>query len=106
MLIAAVGSHVLEDPRTCRAVMEARTLAAYQPAIATAVQVSERSGTRAARLAHPGRHQGRRMIRWHRSLLQARLITASLDGMMTAPGTRLVLLGHRRRRAERLKQGP
>ena len=37
-LVAAVGAHVTDDPQTCRVLMEARTLAAYQPAVAAAVQ--------------------------------------------------------------------
>jgi AcrR family transcriptional regulator len=37
-LVSAVGAHVTDDPQTCRVLMEARTLAAYQPAVAAAVQ--------------------------------------------------------------------
>jgi AcrR family transcriptional regulator len=40
-LVAAVGAHVTDDPQTCRVLMEARTLAAYQPAVAAAVQDAE-----------------------------------------------------------------
>ena len=81
-LIAAVGAHVTEDPRTCRVLMEARTLAAYQPAIAAAVQDSEtQAREQLASLIQVGITVGE----WPDGtdpVLQARLITGALHGMM------------------------
>src|SRR5260221_11461409 len=37
-LVSAVGAHVPDDPQTCRVLMEARTLAAYQPAVPAPAQ--------------------------------------------------------------------
>ena len=90
-LVTAVGAHVTEDPQTCRVLMEARTLAAYQPAIAAAVQDSEtQAHEQLASLIQAGITAGE----WPGGtdpVLQARLITAALHGMMAqwhlAPGS-------------------
>jgi hypothetical protein len=90
-LVAAVGAHVTEDPQTCRVLMEARTLAAYQPAIAAAVQDSDtQAREQLASLIQAGITIGE----WPGGtdpVLQAQLITATLHGMMAqwhlAPGS-------------------
>jgi len=69
---AAVAGHVLEQTQTCRVLMEARALAAHEPAIAAGVQAGEwPAGTDPA--------------------LAARLFTAGLYGLMAqwhlAPGS-------------------
>src|SRR5579875_2389304 len=65
---SAVAAHVLDNPQTCRVLMEATTLAAYEPVIA-------------AKEWPPGTDPG----------LQARLFIAGLYGLMaqwhTAPGS-------------------
>jgi hypothetical protein len=38
---AVVAAHVLEEAETCRVLMEARVVAAYEPAIAAAVRVAD-----------------------------------------------------------------
>ena len=43
---SAIAAHVLDNPQTCRVLMEATTLAAYEPAIAAKVQASN-AGSRA-----------------------------------------------------------
>jgi AcrR family transcriptional regulator len=45
----AVGAHVVDHADTCRVLMEARTLAAYQPQIAAAVEASEERSQRQLR---------------------------------------------------------
>jgi TetR/AcrR family transcriptional repressor of uid operon len=79
---AAVGAHVVERPETCRVLMEARTLAAYYPAIATAVEASDaRTHHRLQELFRAGVAAGE----WPGDTdpaLQARLFTAGLDGLM------------------------
>ena len=90
-LVAAVGAHVTDDPQTCRVLMEARTLAAYQPAVAAAVQDAD---TRArGKLAGPIQ-AGITAGEWPAGAdpeLRARLITGTLHGMMAqwhlAPGS-------------------
>ena len=90
-LVAAIGAHVTDDPQTCRVLMEARTLAAYQPAIAAAVQDADTHARRQlAALIQAGRTAGE----WPADTdpeLGARLITATLHGMMAqwhlAPGS-------------------
>ena len=90
-LVAAVGARVIDDPRTCRVLMEARTLAAYQPAIAVAVQDADtRAQGKLAGLIQAGITAGE----WPSVTdpeLSARLITATLHGMMAqwhlAPGS-------------------
>jgi AcrR family transcriptional regulator len=91
ILVTAVGAHIIDDPRTCRVLMEARTLAAYQPAIAAAVQDNEtRARGQLAALIRAGIAAGE----WPAGTdpdVQARLITAALHGMMAqwhlAPGS-------------------
>lgn len=79
---AAVGAHVVEHPQTCRVLMEARTLAAYSTAIAAAVEASDaRTHHRLQELFQAGIAAGE----WPDdtdAALKARLLTASLDGLM------------------------
>lgn len=79
---AAVGAHVVEYPQTCRVLMEARTLATYQPAIATAVQAADtRTHEQLEGLVRAGVAAGQ----WPAGTdpaLQARLFTAALYGLM------------------------
>jgi AcrR family transcriptional regulator len=90
-IVAAVGAHVTDDPQTCRVLMEARTLAAYQPAIAAAVQAADaRARAQLTGLVQAGISAGE----WPSETdpeLQARIITATLHGMMAqwhlAPGS-------------------
>jgi len=90
-LVSAVGAHVTDDPQTCRVLMEARTLAAYQPAVAAAVQDADaRARGQLAGLIQAGITAGE----WPAGTdpeLRARLITATLHGMMAqwhlAPGS-------------------
>jgi hypothetical protein len=90
-LVAAVGAHVTDDPQTCRVLMEARTLAAYQPAIAAAVRDADiRAQGQLAGLIQAGI----RAAEWPAGTdpeLRARLIAATLHGMMAqwhlAPGS-------------------
>jgi AcrR family transcriptional regulator len=85
-VIAAVGAHVTEDPPTCRVLMEARILAAYQPAIAAAVRAADaRARAQLASLIQAG-ITAREWPAGTDPGLQARLVTATLHGMM-APGT-------------------
>jgi hypothetical protein len=104
-VVTAAGAHITKDPQTRRVLMETRILAACQPAIAAAIQDSEtQAREQLASLIQPGITAGE----WHGGtdpVLQARLITANLHGMM-APGTQLVLLGRRRRHAEHLRPQP
>jgi AcrR family transcriptional regulator len=87
---AAVGAHVVAAPETCRVLMEARTLAAYQPAIAAAVQRADaRIHAQLEGLVRAGVAAGE----WPAdtdAALAARLFTASLYGLMAqwhlAPG--------------------
>jgi glycosyltransferase A (GT-A) superfamily protein (DUF2064 family) len=90
-LVAAIGAHVTEDPQTCRVLMEARTLATYQSAIAAAVQDSD---TQAREQLASFIQAGITIGEWPGGtdpVLQARLITATLHGMMAqwhlAPGS-------------------
>ena len=75
---AAVGAHVVEHPQTCRVLMEARTLAAYHPVIAAAVQAADvRAHERLEGLFRAGVAAGQ----WPGDTdpaLQARLFTAAL----------------------------
>ncbi len=79
---AAVGAHVVEHPQTCRVLMEARTLAAYHPVIATAVQAADiRTHEQLEGLIRAGVAAGQ----WPADTdpaLQARLFTAALYGLM------------------------
>src|SRR5262249_54092749 len=104
---AAVAGHVLAETETCRVLMEARALAAHQPAIAAAVRApggrtpQPPGGPFAARgpgrggAAGPGSGAGRRVV--HRRPVRA-------DGPV-APGTGLVLLAGRGGRARRRPPG-
>ncbi len=88
---SAVVAHVTENPQACRVLMEARTLAAYEPAIAARVKAGDQhsheqlEGLFAAGVAAgewpPGTDPA----------LQARLFTAGLYGLMAqwhlAPGS-------------------
>jgi hypothetical protein len=90
-VIAAVGAHVTEDPQTCRVLMEARILAAYQPAIAAAVRAADaRARAQLASLIQAG-ITAREWPAGTDPGLQARLVTATLHGMMAqwhlAPGS-------------------
>jgi AcrR family transcriptional regulator len=91
VVAAAVAGHVLEETETCRVLMEARALAAHEPAIAAAV-----------RAADTGAHQqleglfaaGIEAGEWPAGTdpaLAARLFTAGLYGLMAqwhlAPGS-------------------
>jgi AcrR family transcriptional regulator len=87
----AIAAHVLGNPQTCRVLMEATTLAAYEPAIAAKVQAAnaaahdQLTGLFQAGIAAgewpPGTDPG----------LRARLFFAGLYGLMaqwhTAPGS-------------------
>ena len=78
----SVGAHLVAFPDTCRVLMEARTLAAYYPEIAGAVEASDlRSRERLEELIRSGIAAGE----WPAdtdSALSARLFTATLLGMM------------------------
>jgi AcrR family transcriptional regulator len=88
---SAVAAHVLDNPQTCRVLMEATTLAAYEPAIAAKVQASN-AGSRdqLTGLFQAGIAAGE----WPPDTdpaLRARLFMAGLYGLMvqwhTAPGS-------------------
>ena len=88
---AAVAGHVLEQTQTCRVLMEARALAAHEPAIAAAVLASDaRTHQQLEGLIAAGVEAGE----WAAGTdpaLAARLFTAGLYGLMAqwhlAPGT-------------------
>ncbi|HVV12013.1 TetR/AcrR family transcriptional regulator [Amycolatopsis sp.] len=77
-----VGAHVVDQPDTCRVLMEARTLAAYHPEIATAVRASNtRTHEQLEDLFRAGIAAGE----WTGTTdpaLAARLFTATLYGLM------------------------
>jgi AcrR family transcriptional regulator len=87
----AVASHVLEQTQTCRVLMEARALAAHEPAIADAVQAADtRTHEQLENLIASGVEAGE----WPADTdpaLAARLFTAGLHGLMAqwhlAPGS-------------------
>jgi TetR/AcrR family transcriptional repressor of uid operon len=88
---SAIAAHVLHNPQTCRVLMEATTLAAYEPAIAAKVQASN-AGSRdqLTGLFHAGIAAGE----WAPGTdpaLHARLFMAGLYGLMAqwhlAPGS-------------------
>ena len=58
--------YVLDNPQTCRVLMEATTLAAYEPAIAAKVQACKRRKPRSAHRPVPGRDRRRNGRRGHR----------------------------------------
>jgi transcriptional regulator BetI-like protein len=88
---AAVAAHVLEESETCRVLIEARALAAHEPAIAEAVWSADtRTHEQLEGLFAAGVAAGE----WPAGTdpaLQARLFTAGLSGMMAqwhlAPGS-------------------
>ena len=88
---SAIAAHVLDNPQTCRVLMEATTLAAYEPTIAAKVQASD-AGSRdqLTGLFQAGIAAGE----WPPGTdpaLHARLFMAGLYGVMaqwhTAPGS-------------------
>ena len=90
---AAVAGHVLEETETCRVLMEARALAAYEPAIAAAVRAADaRTHEQLENLIAAGIAAGE----WPEGTdpaLAARLFSAVLYGLMAqwhlahSPGT-------------------
>ena len=79
---SAVAGHVLEETETCRVLMEARALAAHEPAIAAAVQAADRrTHEQLENLIAAGVRAGE----WAADTdpaLAARLFTAGLYGLM------------------------
>jgi AcrR family transcriptional regulator len=88
---SAIAAHVLDNPQTCRVLMEASTLAAYEPAIAAKVKAANAGNLeQLTGLFEAGVAAGE----WPPGTdpaLQARLFTAALYGLMaqwhTAPGS-------------------
>ena len=87
---SAVAAHVTGNPQACRVLMEATTLAAYEPAIAARVQAANAASLdQLTGLFTAGSAAGQ----WPDAdpALQARLFTAGLYGLMaqwhTAPGS-------------------
>jgi AcrR family transcriptional regulator len=88
---AAIAAHVAENPQTCRVLMEAMTLAAYEPAIAARVQAANAASLgQLTGLFEAGVAAGE----WPAGTdpgLRARLFTAGLYGLMAqwhqAPGS-------------------
>lgn len=79
---SAIASHVLDNPQTCRVLMEATTLAAYEPAIAAKVQAASAGNTdQLTGLFKAGIAAGQ----WPPGTdpaLRARLFTAGMYGLM------------------------
>lgn len=79
---AAIAAHVAADPKTCRVLMEARAMAAHEPAIAVAVAAADaRTHDQLERLIAAGITAGE----WPGGTdpaLAARLFTAGLYGLM------------------------
>jgi AcrR family transcriptional regulator len=88
---SAIAAYVTGSPQTCRVLMEATTLAAYEPAIAAKVQAANAAtGDQLTGLFQAGVAAGE----WPADTdpaLRARLFTAGLYGLMaqwhTAPGS-------------------
>jgi TetR/AcrR family transcriptional regulator, repressor for uid operon len=88
---SAIAAHVTGNPHTCRVLMEATTLAAYEPAVAAKVRaVNAGNLDQLTRLFEAGVAAGE----WPPETdpaLRARLFTAGLYGLMaqwhTAPGS-------------------
>ena len=88
---AAIAAHVTAEPQTCRVLMEARALAAHEPAIAAAVRAADaRTHQQLEGLIAAGVRAGE----WPDGTdpaLAARLFTAGLYGLMAqwhlAPGS-------------------
>jgi AcrR family transcriptional regulator len=91
VVAAAIAAHVIANPRTCRVLTEATTLAAYEPAIAAKVRATNAGNLdQLTGLFQAGVAAGE----WPPGTdpaLRARLFTAGLYGLMTqwhlAPGT-------------------
>ena len=90
-IAAAIAAHVTAAPETCRVLMEARALAAHEPAIAAAVQASD---TATLQQLGPLFAAGISAGEWPEGTdpaLAARLFTAGLYGLMAqwhlAPGS-------------------
>jgi AcrR family transcriptional regulator len=91
VVAAATAAHVTSNPQTCRVLMEATTLAVYEPAIAAKVRaINEATLEQLTGLFEAGVAAGE----WPPGTdpaLRARLFTAGLLGLMTqwhlAPGT-------------------
>jgi AcrR family transcriptional regulator len=91
VVAAAVADHVLAETETCRVLMEARALAAHEPAIAAAVRAADaRTHDQLEGLIAAGVEAGE----WAAATdpaLAARLFTAGLYGLMAqwhlAPGS-------------------
>jgi AcrR family transcriptional regulator len=79
---SAIAAHVIENPQACRVLMEATTLAAYEPAIAAKVQAANAVNLeQLTSLFAAGVAAGE----WPASMdpaVQARLFTAGLYGLM------------------------
>jgi AcrR family transcriptional regulator len=90
-IAAAIAAHVTAEPETCRVLMEARALAAHEPAIAAAVRVGDtRTHQQLERLIAAGISAGE----WPKGTdpgLTTRLFTAGMYGLMAqwhlAPGS-------------------
>lgn len=90
-IAAGIAAHVQAEPDTCRVLMEARSLAAHEPAVAAAVRAGDaRSHQRLEELITAGVQAGQ----WPSDTdpaLTARLFTAGLYGLMAqwhlAPGS-------------------
>jgi TetR/AcrR family transcriptional regulator, transcriptional repressor of aconitase len=88
---SAIAAHVTTNPQTCRVLMEATTLAAYEPAIAAKVQATNAASLdQLTGLFKAGVAAGQ----WPANIdpeLRARLFTAGAYGLMsqwhTAPGS-------------------
>ena len=91
VVAAAIAAHVTDNPRTCRVLMEATTLAAYEPAIAAKVRATNAGNLdQLTGLFQAGVAAGQ----WPAGTdlaLRARLFLAGLYGLMsqwhTAPGS-------------------
>lgn len=83
IVAAAIAAHVTGNPRTCRVLMEATNLAAYEPAIAARVQTANAGNIdQLTRLFEAGIAAGE----WPPDTdpaLRARLFSAGLYGLMT-----------------------
>src|SRR5262245_36881427 len=88
---AAVAAHVLAEAKTCRVLMEARALAAHEPAIAAAVRAADDRAHEQLEGLFAAGVQAREWPAGTDPALAARLFTASLYGLMAqwhlAPGS-------------------
>jgi TetR/AcrR family fatty acid metabolism transcriptional regulator len=88
---AAIAEHVIAEPETCRVLMEARALAAHEPAIAAAVRTADQvAHRRLEELIAAGVKAGEWLADTNPALA-ARLFSAGLYGLMAqwhlAPGS-------------------